>query len=405
LRILVLTPQIPWPLHQGTAIRNFHVVRGLAKRHDVTLLGFGDPDADIEPLTRTGMQVLTVPPPKGRSMIRRAVDLLTTTTPDLARRLDSETMKTTARLKALMREPFDVIQVEGLEMAAYGFDLLRSTPLKFRSRLVYDAHNAEWLLQRRAFANDRKRILRWPVAFYSMLQTLKLRRYEGLLVRTAWATIAVSDADAEALRSLAPDAKVLVAPNGVDTHFFRPMEGYPLEPELCVFTGKMDFRPNVDAVQWFCDKVWPGVIQARPSARFAIVGRDPVSAVKALASRPGVTVTGTVSDVRPWIGRAGCFVAPLRVGGGTRLKILEAMAMGKPIVATSMAVEGLNLSTPDEIAVCDDPHEMTRCILELADSPDRRAALGEAARRRAEFEFRWESVGWRIESLYREGHA
>jgi polysaccharide biosynthesis protein PslH len=403
VRILVLAPQVPWPLTQGTAIRNFYVMRGLAKRHSVTLLAFGSPDESYEPLTSMGLEVVAVPAPRKRSNARRVAELMTTLEPDLARRLSCENMRATARLNALIGNPFDVIQVEGLEMAPYAWDLLRATPLQRRTRLVYDAHNAEWLLQRRAYENDLMHKIRWPAAAYSLIQTFKLRRYEGRLVRASWATIAVSKEDSKALQSLAPDARIEVAPNGVDTGFFQPLDPTVVEPQLCVFTGKMDFRPNVDAVKWFAESVWPAVRNALPGATFAVVGRDPAPAVRALGAHPGVTVTGPVQDVRPWLGRAGVVVAPLRVGGGTRLKVLEAMSMAKPIVATSMAVDGLNVEPGTEIVIDDDPLAMARSIVALAGDAERRAALGAAARRRAEFEYRWENVGWRIEALYRDG--
>jgi glycosyltransferase involved in cell wall biosynthesis len=288
-------------------------------------------------------------------------------------------------------------------MAPYAIDLLRATPLQKRTRLVYDAHNAEWLLQRRAFENDVESKLRWPGAAYSFVQTVKLRRYEGRLVRASWATIAVSSQDAAALSALAPKARVEVAPNGVDTSFFQPPVADTVEPGLFVFTGKMDFRPNVDAVQWFADEVWPRVREQLPGARFEIVGRDPSLAVRALAGRAGIAVTGPVADVRPYFARAAVVVAPLRVGGGTRLKILEAMAMGKAIVATPMAVDGLHVASGEELLIEEDPDAMADCLVQLANDEARRTALGAAARQRAEFEYRWENVGWRIESLYRDG--
>jgi sugar transferase (PEP-CTERM/EpsH1 system associated) len=290
-------------------------------------------------------------------------------------------------------------------MAPYGLDLLRSTHLGARSKLIYDAHNAEWVLQRRALHADAAKRRRWPAAAYSLIQTVKLRRYEARVLNAASATVAVSEADAEALRQLAPHARILVAPNGVDTNYFGPDDSADVDADLCVFTGKMDFRPNVDAVQWFCDNVWPRVRRERPTARFAIVGRDPSPAVRALTALPGVVVTGGVPDVRPWVNRAGVVVAPLRVGGGTRLKVLEAMAMAKPVVATSMAVEGLNVTPGAEVVIADSPADMASNIVALATDPARRAALGKAARQRTEFEYRWETTGWRIEALYRDDLA
>ncbi|MFQ5460299.1 MAG: glycosyltransferase [Anaerolineae bacterium] len=403
MRVLVFAPTVPWPPNQGAAIRNFHIVRALAKRHDVTLIAFGDPEAEAAPLTQAGVEVIAIPPPGPRGMPRRLMDLVTSPAPDLARRLRSETMMAAARLKAVIEEPFDVVEVEGLEMAPYGLAVRQSTPMGQRARLIYDAHNAEWVLQRRAAAADAEDRRRWPVAAYSMVQAVKLRRFETRMLRASETTVAVSDADAAALRALAPQAHIVVAPNGVDTRYFTPGDGANIDEDLVVFVGKMDFRPNVDAVRWFCGEVWGRVRAARPEARFVIVGRDPAPAVRALATKPGVTITGAVDDVRPWLHRAAVVVAPLRVGGGTRLKVLEAMAAAKAVVATSLAVDGLEVARDQEVVIADEARDMAHQILALAADEDRRLELGAAARRRAEFQYQWEQVGWRLEAVVRNG--
>lgn len=401
LRILVFAPQVPWPLTQGAAIRNYHIVKALAKGHRVTLLAFGDPDADPGPLAAAGVEVIAVPDPARRTSGKRVLDLITTSSPDLARRLTSETMRATARLKVVMDEPFDIVHVEGLEMAPFGLDVLQATPAGKRARLVYDAHNAEWQIQQRAFEADRVARGRWPAAAYSAVQTLKLRNFEARVLREAWLTAAVSEADAGALRFLVPYARIIVLPNGVDTRAFRPGATQDEDPNLIVFTGKMDYRPNVDAMTWFVAEVWPRIRSARPAAQFAIVGRNPSPAVRALGEQAGVTVTGAVEDIRPWIGRAGVVVAPLLVGGGTRLKVLEAMAMAKALVATNLAIEGLSVDPGVELETADEPREMATKIVSLMDDPARRALLGAAARRRVEFQYRWEQVGWELEAAIR----
>ncbi len=401
LRILVFAPQVPWPPTQGSAIRNYHIVKALAKGHRVTLLAFGDPDADPGPLAAAGVEVIAVPEPARRTTGKRALDLVATTAPDLARRLSSETMRTTARLKAILDEPYDIVHVEGLEMAPFGLDVLQATPAGRRARLVYDAHNAEWQIQQRAFDADKIERRRWVAAAYSAIQTMKLRSFEARVLRTAWLTAAVSEADAAALRYLVPYARIVVVPNGVDTRTFRPVSTEDEDPSLVVFTGKMDYRPNVDAVLWFVGEVWPRITTARPATQFVIVGRDPAPAVRALGEVPGVSVTGKVVDVRPWLARAGVVVAPLMVGGGTRLKVLEAMAMSKAVVATRLAIEGLSVDPGVELEVADAPRDMAATIVGLLDDPARRALLGAAARRRVEFQYRWEQVGWELEAEIR----
>ncbi|MFN2250403.1 MAG: glycosyltransferase, partial [Anaerolineae bacterium] len=279
-------------------------------------------------------------------------------------------------------------------------------------RLIYDAHNAEWLLQHRAWMTDARHPSRWHGALYSVAQTLKLRRYERSLMDAADATVAVSEADARALRSLGGRHRIAVVPNGVDTDTYEPEssgardEGgsslsgsAPVESGLCVFVGKMDFRPNVDAARWLCSDVWPRVRRAQPAARLAIVGRDPAPAVAALATGD-VSVTGAVPDVRPWLERAQVVVVPLRVGGGTRLKVLEAMAMAKPIVATSLAVEGLDVRDGHEVLLADKPADLAAAIARVMDDEQLQRDLGARARAKAEAGYRWDVLVPRIEELY-----
>jgi len=408
LRLLFLCPQLPWPPHQGTAIRNWGIVGELAARHRVTVAAFdrGDDPAAVATLAAYGIATLAVPAPPPRPLARRLVDLPATGDPDLARRLDDAAFDAAvaAHLAEVRDDPYDVVQIEGLEMARHGWRAAALAPLALdgrRPRLVYDAHNAEWVLQDRAWRADLRRLGGLPAALYSRLQTAKLRRFEARLLAAADATVAVSAADAAALQPLAPRARLVVVPNGIDVAAYAPAAGGASEDDdLCVFTGKMDFRPNVDAVTWFVAEVWERVRAARPAARLRIVGRDPAPRVRALGATPGVEVTGAVADVRPHLAAAGVVVVPLRVGGGTRLKVLEAMAMGKAIAATSLAVEGLDLVDGREAVLADAPDALAAAIAGLCADPARRAVLGAAARARAVADHRWAALVPRIEALY-----
>lgn len=410
-RVLLVAPQLPWPPHQGTTIRNLHVARELGRTCELGLLCFAPLDADPGPLREACARIDILPPPPPRSLARRLADLPTTAVPDLARRLDDPAMRAAAaRIGA--DGPWDVVQIEGMEMARHGYAALaaaRAAQAASRARLprlVYDAHNAEWVLQDRAWRTDLRRPRTWPGALYSALQTAKIRRFERDLLARADATVAVSEADAAALRALAPDARIEVVPNGVDT------EGYAVAPPggevdaTCVFTGKMDFRPNIDAMTWFCREVWPRVRASRRDARLRIVGRDPAPRVAALHDPgAGVEVTGAVPDVRPYLAEAAVVAVPLRVGGGTRLKVLEAMAMAKAIAATSLAVEGLDLESGREALLADAPEDLAAAILRLFDAPEERAALGRRARLRVERDYRWSVLVPRIAALHGEPRA
>lgn len=396
MRLLFLTPQLPYPPQQGTAIRNYHLIASLAARHEVSLLSFAEPDQALDaarPLWALCRRLEAVPTPT-RRLADRLRGLMLSGWPDMALRLASPAYA--ARLSAwLQEERFDVVQIEGIEMARY-LDAIPPGP--GRPLIVYDDHNAEYVLQERAFRSDSLRPHRLHAALYSLVQWRRLRRYEAEVCRRADRVIACSAADAAALRRIAPDLRVHVIPNGVDTAAIRPQPAAPVA--TLVFTGKMDFRPNVDAAIWLVRDILPRVRQARPDATLALVGQRPSPAVARLAAQPGVIVTGRVEDARPYIAGAQVYVAPLRMGSGTRLKLLEAMAMEAAIVSTSLGAEGLPVESGRHVLLADDAASFAAAVVALLGDPARRVALGQEARRLVEAEFDWRSILPRLEAVY-----
>lgn len=394
MKLLLLTPQLPYPPQQGTTIRNFNIIRELAPRHDVSLLAFGT-DEEIEaagPLRKLVRRVEIVPPP-ARTLWRRAVTTLTSPLPDMALRLRSPFMhaKTEEMLRA---DSFDILQVEGIEMARYAMALGASPPL------VFDDHNAEYVLQRTVFRADARHPGRWHGALYSFIQAEKLTRYERTVCRRARRIIAASDADARALSALDAQLPVTIIPNGVDTAHFTPSAEPGSRAPGMVFTGKMDFRPNVDAMVWFCDDILPRIRAALPDAHLAIVGQKPAPAVSDRARAGEVQVTGWVPDSRPFISEAAVYVVPLRMGSGTRLKVLEAMAMGKAIVSTARGIEGLACTPGREALVEDTAEGFAAAVVSLMGDPSRRRELGQAARRLVVDKYDWRCIVPAFEQVY-----
>ncbi|HOT92322.1 MAG TPA: glycosyltransferase [Anaerolineae bacterium] len=338
--ILMLTPQVPYPPRQGTALRNWGILRGLAAHHRVSLLTFAAPDQETTPpapLTDIVERVAIVPQPI-RTTRDRLRDLLIRTRPDLALRLESAAFRQQMRAW-LDTYAFDWIFVEGLEMAPY-LDLLPPTSAHLPS-VAFDAHNCEYLLQKRAGAADLIRPRRWPAAFYSAIQWRRLRRFEAAVCRRADLVIAVSEADARALQGIVPQLEPLIIPNGITVAEYASFtEKADLQQPAFVFTGTMDFRPNVDGILWFAKEVWPDILSRVPFAHCYVVGRNPHPRLDVLRQMPGMVITGAVPDTRPYINAATVYIVPLLVGGGTRLKLLEAAAMGKAIVSTSLGAEG-----------------------------------------------------------------
>ncbi len=388
-RLLVLTPQLPYPPDQGAPIRNWNFLRylGSTSTYDITLLSFARPDEHNTAAESAALRVLhtlcrrveivVAPPP--RSKASRLQALITNRVPDLALRLASSAFG--AKLRELLEtEGFDALLCEGLELAAF---VMATLPIKaHRPRLILDEHNAEWLLQQRAYQNDREAgPRRYPAAVYSLVQAHRLRRYEAQALNFFDLAIAVSLDDKAALLEIGgADHKIKVIPNGINLDEFAPTPSAIIEPDTLVFTGTMDFRPNVDAVTWFAREIWPIIRAHKPAARFTIVGRRPAPAVVALAQLPGIVVTGSVPDARPYIQRSSVYVVPMRIGGGVRFKVLEALAMGKAVVTTPMGADGIALTPDHEAIVATEPAAFARAVLTLLDNPSRRQQLGETGR-------------------------
>ena len=410
-RILILTPQLPYPPWQGTAIRNYNLIVHLAARHRLHLLCFlqeGDELSSDSPLFRHCQRIETLPAPQ-RTLAQRLQTTAFSPLPDMALRLASRAFQ--ERLADLIaEETYDVVQIEGIEMAPYGLWLRvwpRFANLTPRPLLVFDDHNAEYLLQRRVFETDVGLPRRWAGALYSLIQWRKLSRFETHVCQQVDGVAAVSQADATALQRLVPGLDPAIVPNGVDLELYDESTSLAkrgdvlLHPSSLVFTGKMDFRPNVDAVLWFADQVLPRIRAARPGVHFYVVGQKPHARLDSLRQRDDVTLTGWVEDVRPYIAGAAVCVIPLRMGGGTRLKVLEAMAMSKAIVSTSLGCEGFAVADGRELRVADTPEDFAVTVLQLLEDEAQRAALGRTARRFVEDHYSWEGIVPRMEELYR----
>jgi sugar transferase (PEP-CTERM/EpsH1 system associated) len=399
LKILFLTPQLPYPPRQGTQIRNFHLLKAAAGAHEVDLLSFARPGETLEsagPLRDLCGEITLVPAPE-RTRAERLRLLLGSPDPDMAHRLRSEAYSANVR-SVLASRGYDLVQLAGIEMARYLPAVRACSP---RARVVFDDHNAEYLLQERAAFVDLRHPPAWPKALYSLAQWQKLRRYEARVCRDADAVLAVSEEDAGALRRLGRTAPVAVVPNGVDTTYYRTGPDAAREPATLLFTGTMDFRPNVDAIRWFVQDVLPLVAESRPDARLQVVGRSPAPAVLALASEnPGVVVTGAVEDVRPYFDRSTLFVVPMRMGGGVRLKVLEALAAGVPLVSTSMGAEGTGLVHEEELLLADTADQFARAVLRLLEDEPLRRHLSSAGRGAVSRRFDWTCVAPRLLSVY-----
>jgi sugar transferase (PEP-CTERM/EpsH1 system associated) len=237
-----------------------------------------------------------------------------------------------------------------------------------------------------------------PMRWVHAREAEKLQAFERATAARADASLFVSNAERQLFTSriALPGRDVRAISNGIDLAFYDPLADFPRsgtpETPLLVFTGQMDYRPNVEAVAGFADEVLPILLRRHPDLRFAIVGRNPTPAVQRLSERPGIIVTGSVPDVRTWLAAASIVVAPLRIARGIQNKVLEAMAMARPVVASAGAFEGIEAVHGRDLIVADSAEEQAAAILSLLANPDAAAALGTAARRQMEARYHWQAT-------------
>jgi len=400
LRVLILMPRAPYPADHGAALRNFHILKWLGARHEVALFAFGDP-TNANASDRLGEHAASIdilPFPR-RSRLARLHDLVVSDQPDLTRRLWSAEL--VARLSnVLKRQSFDIVQIEGLEMASAWQTAASGHPTAPRTRVVLDDHNAEYVLQESA-ARASLRHGALPAAAYSLVQAGRLRRYERHVARAVDGVIAVSMEDQASLLALDPTLRTTVVTNGVDPDYFRP-GARAADGPTALFIGKLDYRPNVDAVEWLADDIWPRVRVAVPTARLLVVGRDPTPRLARLAGRPGVEVIGPVLDERPWFDRADVLLVPMRMGGGVRLKVVQAMAMGIPVVATGPGVAGMAVQDGVHYLRGDTAREIVARVVQAFGDPGLRQALRDAGQRLAHEQYDWRVILPRLDAFYEE---
>jgi glycosyltransferase involved in cell wall biosynthesis len=391
MRILWVKMGGLWPSNTGGRVRSLQIISELSRRHRVTLVtthGSGDdPNGLALQLPRCD-RVASIPfvvPKLGDPEFPFAVarSWLSTYPVDLWK----------WRVERIRREVDTVIAEDGVDVCVADFLFAAANvPLGGPVPVVLFEHNVEYLIWKRLSAIEPSPLRR---ALFEV-EWRKLRAREAAACAAADLTVAVSDQDRQRLAALVPHAATASIPTGVDTSYFKP-EGRPELAARLVFTGSMDWHPNEDAVLYFADAILPLIRREIPETSLAVVGRRPTDRLRAAAERAGILVTGTVDDVRPYIDEAAVYVVPLRAGGGTRLKIFEALAMAKPVVSTTVGAEGLAL-TPREFVAADDPQSFAAAVVSLLRDPHRRRWLGDAGRRLVQERYSWAQVAIEFET-------
>jgi len=402
-RILFLSQCLPFPPHSGVMNRTYHVLQQLQRQFDVTLVPFSRRGHQADATSRSAAtntlreEVANVETPviieSDWSRLRKVSDHLKSVVsrepytyyeygnPDFRRGLDN----------ALKRSPPHLVHLDSL-------DLYRWLPSLPSVPTAITHHSIESELLR--LPADHLRIP--GLGAYVRHQADLVEKIERRLSPRFDLNVLTSERDEGRLRALAPEARTMVVPNGVDTEFFSPSSPDLEVPGRVVFLGPTYMFPNRDAVEFFLDSIWPSVRESCPEATFHTVGKNSANEKARFESRPGTSAVGYVSDIRPAFAAAECSVVPLRVGGGTRLKILDAWSMGKAIVSTSIGCEGLETRDGVNILIRDEPREFAAAVIDVLRNGELRARLGRGGRHTVETHYAWGVVGARLNAAYHE---
>lgn len=396
MKLLVIYPYAPWPLDRGTYQRTFHLLKALALQHEVDFVALteepddnGEKRAVFSAFCREVEFIPFAHPPWQKLFPQRLLNPL----PSNVQHWQCPTVKEAINHR-LTSGRYDLVHICDLVLMPYVLPHKHHTPFVVdRSRVDLQFQIMEHKTLR---FSVRDRLLRWE-------SYVKLWRYEKKLARETLLEVVCGPDDEVFLHQhVDPQAPVMVVANGVDLDYFHPSSAPDARAaeRTVMFCGAMDYSPNVDALRWFFESIHEKLLKQCPDVRILIVGKNPIAEVQAYSSRPGVTVTGGVPDVRPYYRRAWLQMVPLRIGGGTRLKIVESLAIGTPVVSTTIGAQGLELKHGENILLADDPDSFAAEISRALSDPALLQHLGEIGIATATTRFGWPAIGARLAHHY-----
>ena len=403
MQILFFSITVPFPATDGGRIRVLNLLKQIAKTEQITFLALettGTDQAGIDYLTELGIECHLVP---------NSSDLPPITAQTVLRAAWQRKPITVARydLPALARQFRHLLANGDRRSARYDlihYEMFHAAQFAVKTDLptVLSTQNVDSYIWRRLGQETKNPLKK---AIYGS-QTLAFAHYERVRSANFTAATCVSGTDQVLLQKARSDLPVHVIPNGVDLDLYQPDPSQE-RPETLIYTGSMDWYPNEDAVIFFLQSILPNIWRTYPQVRLSVVGQHPTEKLRRVVeettasnTQGEVVVTGRVEDVKPYIAQAGVYVVPLRIGGGTRLKILEALAMQKAVVSTTVGAEGLNLVDQQEIVLADRPNQFADSVIELLSDSERRQNLGLKGRERVEQDYGWSSIGHKLRQVY-----
>ena len=395
MRILWLKTELLHPVDKGGKIRTYNMLKELKRDHQITYLTLDDGSADRDARERAHeyCHELVCVPHQHREKFSKGfyVELLLNLAsrfPYAIKKYESASMHRQI-IERSNNQTIDVVICDFLAPAI-------NVPRSLSCPTILFQHNVEAMIWKRHFevaSNALKKT-------YLRGQWRKMEKFEKEMCRRFDAVIAVSAEDRDQMRDEYGIDNVFEVPTGVDTEFFTPSGKERIDPHNLVFTGSMDWLPNEDAIRYYTDQILPIVRRSIPDATLTVVGRNPYPSLIELSRQdPSIVVTGRVEDVRPYMERAAAYVVPLRIGGGTRLKIFEAMAMEKPIVSTTIGAEGLPVTDGTELRIADTPETFAASVVDLLTNREAAKKLGEEAARVVRERFGWNGVAKRFAEI------
>jgi sugar transferase (PEP-CTERM/EpsH1 system associated) len=392
MRILFISTENPFPVDHGHHIRTYHILRAMARRHQIHFVGFAQDHSgfDFQPQLEQLCKSVAIFPLRFRGwrQIFLAMRNLFSADPFVAQKYcDRAAIDYIRQLVA--RGAIEAVHIDMLHIAGY-----REAVAALPTVLVN--HNVESLRLARWAAVERNPLLR----LYLKVQRAKLAQFERTVCPQFDVCMVVSQDDEAILTEMCGAGNFEVIPNGVDGDYFRP-NGKTASPNTLVWTGSMSSPYNRDGVDYFLSEIWPLVVRQAPDAKAIFVGKNPTRLLKSVANADSrISYSGYVEDVRPYIAAAAIFIAPLRAGSGTKIKVLNAMAQGKPVVTTPVGVEGIAATNGDEIIVANDPHAFANNIVFLLENPGEARRIGMNARQVIETKYDWRIIEKDIDRLY-----
>jgi glycosyltransferase involved in cell wall biosynthesis len=404
LRMLLLSPMAPSPPRFGAQARTHGLLTNLAQHHEITAVIIHDESTpqDSEAAMRSYCkQIHFIRNPHGASgWRRRLLQLRSWFSRESFQRLVSMSPEVQACLDEVLRaQRFDVVLVNFPHLAHYR--LRQSPPGTPAPVVIIDSHDVHYDLARQIAASAAS----FGRRLHARLNWRKLQREEIAAYENADGVCVCSLADQQRLAKDAPAARTVIIPNAADVDRLQPRVTDPApDADTVLFFGLLASVPNVDGLLFFIRDIWPRILAARPTARFMVVGANPAPELRALEA-PGVTLVGPVDDLRPYLSRAAAVVVPLRLGSGTRLKILESWAMARPVVSTSLGAEGLESVSGKHLLIADDPAEFGAAVVRILNEPELAAKLGAAGRSLVSESYSWQGTAKSLAAFFQQTRA